>query len=65
MPRSQFLWIGLLLSTYEINDGAIVGPHAVSLVMDDPQAKPPGKLPADYTLEVTRGNNTFELELEP
>jgi len=53
------------LSTYDINDGAIIGTHRVSLGMDGPQANPPGKLPADYTLEVTRGNNQFEIDIEP
>lgn len=52
------------LSTYEINDGAIIGTHQVAIGMDGPE-NPPGKLPKDFTLEVTSGNNQFEIDLEP
>lgn len=51
------------LSTYEIGDGAVVGEHRVGIGMNGPQATPPGKLPADYTLEVKQGANDFSIEL--
>ncbi len=51
------------LSTYEIGDGALVGTHRVTVSMDGPNPTPPGKLPENYTVEVTPGSNNFSIEL--
>ncbi|WDI40629.1 hypothetical protein [Bremerella sp. P1] len=51
------------LSTYERNDGALVGEHMVSVFGSGPDPTPPGNLPKDYTLEVKSGSNDFEIKL--
>lgn len=53
------------LSTYSMGDGAIVGTHKVTVNLDGPNPKPPGKLPKDFALEVKSGKNDFEVKLTP
>jgi hypothetical protein len=54
-----------VLSTYEREDGAIVGKHAVLVSASDPQQPLPGKTPPNLVLEVEPGSNNFEIELQP
>ncbi|MCC9604717.1 DUF4198 domain-containing protein [Blastopirellula sp. JC732] len=52
------------LSTYESGDGAIPGTHRVTVSVQDPSAKLPGKLPTDFTVEVKPEPNEIILQLE-
>lgn len=54
------------LSTYDTDDGAIVGSHQVTIYLDATDPTPPGRLPADpFILEVKSGSNNFDIELTP
>jgi hypothetical protein len=54
------------LSSYEPNDGAVVGKHSVSVSSDaPPEQKVPWKSPPDLVLEVKEGANDFTIELVP
>jgi hypothetical protein len=54
-----------VLSTYEAQDGAIVGKHQVTVMANDPVKPLPGNLPENYEVEVTAsGENTFEIQLQ-
>lgn len=53
------------LSTYEMEDGAIVGSHQVAVSLDGPNPTPPGKVPDNFVLEVKPGTNNFEIKLSP
>lgn len=51
------------LSTYERNDGALVGEHKVTVFGTGPDPTPPGSVPKDYTMEVKPGSNDLEIKL--
>lgn len=51
------------LSTYERNDGALVGEHKVTVFGTGPDPTPPGKIPKDFTMEVKPGSNDLEIKL--
>ncbi len=51
------------LSTYDRNDGALVGEHKVTVFGSGPDPTPPGKLPKDFTMEVQPGTNDIEIQL--
>ncbi|PQO44611.1 hypothetical protein [Blastopirellula marina] len=53
-----------VLSTYESGDGAIPGKHRVTISVQNPGAKLPGKLPADYTVEIKPEPNDLVLKLD-
>lgn len=53
------------LSTYTMEDGAIVGTHQVAVSLDGPNPTPPGRLPDNFVLEVKPGSNNFEIKLTP
>ena len=53
------------LSTYQMQDGAIVGNHQVAVSLDGPNPTPPGKVPDNFVLEVKPGTNNFEIKLTP
>lgn len=54
-----------VLSTYQNEDGAVVGKHKVAVSSaDDLQYKLPGASPEGLMLEVKAGENNFEIELK-
>ncbi|QDU76737.1 hypothetical protein Pan97_37940 [Bremerella volcania] len=52
-----------ILSTYERNDGALVGEHKVTVFGSGPDPTPPGNVPKDFTIEVKSGTNDIEIKL--
>jgi hypothetical protein len=57
------------LSTYELEDGAIIGPHRIGVRLTDEDEESGKKLdcpePAQRRVEVKDGDNTIDVELGP
>jgi len=53
------------ISTYEEDDGAIIGKHKVTVFSSEYEKTLPGTLPGDHTVEVIEGSNEFQLTLTP
>lgn len=52
------------LSTYNIDDGAVIGSHVVMVSADSAEVVLPGRLPSNpFVLEVKSGSNNFDIQL--